>query len=260
MPKRLVTITAAVLTVLSCYSYADIIYLKNGDIIRGEVIGEDKYTVTVRSDDNKITDILSAEIKKIVNYDEIKTENDHYSDAMFELEGKLDEDAVNFAVGPQLGIYEFSDGFVSKYHKTGPLIGASVGIWKGKKYGVRLEFESYDSTYNGSVLVNNGSLAPVALSYSERLTLMPLWISYLHIFKKQPVYIGGGIGTVNTVLIMKTGPTEFTIRNNFSAYQLVIGYIYKKLGLTLKYSSIETNQYWGNLNYGGYSFLINLFL
>ena len=259
MAKRFFILTITVLAMISCHAFADIIYLNNGDVIQGDIIDKSYNSLTVK-EKGVIINIRTEDIKDIKTYNDIKNENDVHGEAMYDLNQKLGENSLEFAFGPQFGIYNFQETSVSQYHKNGLMLGVKANLWIKKTNGVQLEFESYNNTFNGSILATDPSTGLTAWnSYSEKISLMPFWLSYLHKFKEQPFYVGAGVGFVMAELDTTTGLTENHLQDNFPGYQLMAGYVYKKIGLEFKYINIQTNVYWGNYNYGGYSLLFDIY-
>jgi opacity protein-like surface antigen len=234
-------------------AFAEVIYLKNGNVVYGIILDQDESSITIKNS-TLIEKIFLSDIKEIKSYEDIKNENDVYKDAMFDLDEAMKDDFIDVQLGPRLGIFSLKDKAVSQYHNTGALLGLGANLWIRTKNCLELEFESYNHNYTGSKTFNN-----VAYPYSENLSLMPVFISYMHRSMKDSVFIGAGFGMVMVNKTSNFSGTEETIRNNFYGYQLMTGLIYKKFGVTLKYSNVETDGVWENVNFGGYSAILGFY-
>ncbi|MCB4792612.1 MAG: hypothetical protein LHV68_12110 [Elusimicrobia bacterium] len=259
MVNRIIPIILFFLLIFKCYSAAEIIYLKNGDIINGSIVDQDSTSISVRIND-KTKKIPRKEIKDIKTYEDIRSETDIHRDVMLDLDEKIGQDTIEIMIGPKFGFYNFKDTAVSKYHKNGLLLGINVGLWLEKHHGPVFEIESYNNTYNGSTLVYDTSASVSKISsYSEQISLMPFWLSYLYMFEKTRFFLGAGMGVVMTNKTITVGSAQIASKGDFTSYQLLTGFMNKKIGLKFKYSVIDTNEFWGNVNYGGYSLLLDLF-
>lgn len=234
-------------------AFAEIIYLKNGNVVYGTILNQDDIAITIKTR-TLIDKILIADIKEIKNYQEIKSESDAYKDAMYDLDEAMKDDFIDVQFGPRFGIFTFKDKAVSQYHNTGTLLGVGANLWIKTKDGLELEFESYNHNYAGSKSINN-----LVYPYSENLSLMPIFISYLHRSKKDSFFAGAGFGMVMANKTSTFAGAEEIIRNNFYGYQLMTGIIYKKFGVTFKYSSITTDKVWEDVNFGGFSALLGFY-
>ncbi|MBN1622598.1 MAG: hypothetical protein JW871_08405, partial [Endomicrobiales bacterium] len=166
---------------------------------------------------------------------------------------------LDFKMGPKFGVFFYTDETVKEKHKNAFQLGFNATLWM-KEPGIQFEVENCQTSFDGTIEYTDW-VGTETYSYQEKLSVTPLWISFL-MRKNAPNYffVGAGMGMVMCNITKKIEDYEFAVKNDFFGNQFLIGVYNEKIGVVAKYTRVFTNKNWGRIELGGFSIAINIHL
>jgi hypothetical protein len=244
---------------------AELIFLKDGTVIKGKVGSRIGKSIVVRTDkgwqtiDVDLIDKIELDYS-IEGYKARKEKRKRIDKNASVLNDILtrEEGFLDFRFGPKIGFFYFDDSNIKEKHKFATLLGANAILWL-KQPGIQVEVENYSSKYTTYLdKFQNGYFAGT-YKYTEKISITPFWTSFLiRNNSKKYVFAGIGVGFIMSNIERDSEAERSRKRTDFFGHQFLLGAYNNKIGFMLKYTRIESNNYWDNVDLGGFSFALNV--
>ncbi|MDD5131123.1 MAG: hypothetical protein PHH44_00505 [bacterium] len=227
---------------------ADSVYLNNGKILKGQITEED---------DESIILVIGDKWERID-----KEDIDHFS--KIRKKDSQPEQTVEFA--PKIGCFFPTDKILKEIHNNPcPLLGLNLDYWSNM-IGGRLEFEYCRHVDDGRVYLRyypNGYYSGSYVGYEDTLTLIPIWLSIMGRSSSTNYYFYYGAG-LGRVFVSETTSYDYVNNeveenSNYFGLQAFIGFKASNFGMTLKYSSVESDELFGKIDFGGITGYIDFY-
>lgn len=166
---------------------------------------------------------------------------------------EVKERPIDLDIGVKAGIYYPLDKDIAEDYDIGFLWGWNAALWI-KRIGFQFESENYkDSAEKKEDVTNSIGIITGEIKTETELEEKPQWLSVIYRGKYTSYgFIGYGIGTVKaekTVTVDNVAASATS--KTFSGWQILTGIGGQHANLCFKYSKVETNSAWSNVDLGG---------
>ncbi len=176
--------------------YQDVIYLKNGDIVKGVIIENvpDKY-VKVEVTNGSIITLSYSNILKFTKEKKENVENEIIQPVQtYNQDEKLSEKSFQFSFGGRIGYFSPSEDAISEIYGSGLSFGISMFLFGAKQLGVDFSIDYFYKSgepiiYDPNNIIDEGT---------AELTIIPITLTALYKIDTQGnitpfLGLGGGL-------------------------------------------------------------------
>ncbi|MBI5573470.1 MAG: hypothetical protein HY919_02815 [Elusimicrobia bacterium] len=174
---------------------------------------------------------------------------------------EVKEKPIDIDIGVKAGMFYPLDKDMSEDYDIGFLWGWNVALWV-KHIGFQFESESYnDSAEKKEDVLNSIGIKTGEIKTETELEEKPRWFSVIYRGKYSSYgFIGYGIGMVKaeqTVIVNNVAQPKGS--DTFNGWQILTGIGGPHAHLCFKYSKVETNSAWSNVDLGGITATLSIY-